>query len=70
MKTKKFNKKLALNKKTVADLNGSDMDYAHGGGIPPCELTQGHSTCPTADISCGGTCAASECQSECPLICR
>ena len=31
MKTKKFSKKLSLNKATVADLNNSQMKAAHGG---------------------------------------
>jgi hypothetical protein len=31
MKTKKFNKKLVVNKKTVANLNINDMRSAHGG---------------------------------------
>ena len=31
MKTKKFNKKLSLNKKTIADLNEEEMKKAIGG---------------------------------------
>jgi len=31
MKTKIFNKKLSLNKKTVADLNNKEMQGVHGG---------------------------------------
>jgi len=31
MKTKKIDKKLSLNKKTVADLNGKEMNDAFGG---------------------------------------
>ncbi|MCP5106757.1 MAG: hypothetical protein GY950_25455 [bacterium] len=34
MKLKKFNKKLLLNKKTIADLNGGEMKNALG-GVPP-----------------------------------
>jgi hypothetical protein len=33
MKTKKFEKKLTLNKKTVADLANSEMNKANGGGL-------------------------------------
>ena len=32
MKTIKFNKKLVLNKTTVADLNGNEMKNLYGGG--------------------------------------
>jgi len=35
MKTKKFSKKLALNKKTIADLKSNDMVDIHGGELPP-----------------------------------
>ena len=38
MKTKKFNKKLGLNKKTIADLNEPDMQSLRGG-------TQSYDTC-------------------------
>jgi natural product precursor len=31
MKTKKYARKLTLNKKTIADLNSSEMKNAHGG---------------------------------------
>jgi hypothetical protein len=31
MKPMKFNKKLSLNKKTVANLNGKEMNYVFGG---------------------------------------
>ena len=34
MKTKKFRKKLALNKKTIADLNSGMMGNVAGGGDP------------------------------------
>lgn len=33
MKTKKFTKKLAINKNTVAHLDNSDMDNAKGGYV-------------------------------------
>jgi natural product precursor len=32
MKIKKFNKKLGLNKSTVANLSGQEMNLLHGGG--------------------------------------
>jgi hypothetical protein len=49
MKTKKFEKKLVLNKKTVSDLNPTQMSDAQGGisGLPTCAAcTQPH-TCQT-----------------------
>ncbi len=33
MKTKKFSKKLSLNKKTIADLNSNEMKEVHGGQL-------------------------------------
>jgi len=33
MKTKHFTKKLELTKKTVADLNGKEMNAVNGGGV-------------------------------------
>jgi hypothetical protein len=33
MKKKKFNKKLALNKKTIANLNPAEMNAAYGGDV-------------------------------------
>ena len=48
MKPKNFNKKLNLNKKTIADLNNGEMNNAHGG--IPCPVTQtcgGTGCCPT-----------------------
>ena len=35
MKTKKFEKKLSLNKKTVANLSNKEMFGVHGGELPP-----------------------------------
>ncbi len=35
MKTKRFNKKLTLNKKTVANLDYNEMIIARGGGTNP-----------------------------------
>lgn len=39
MKTKKFEKKLYLNKKTIADLNSKEMSYVNGGNLTPTTLT-------------------------------
>ena len=47
MKTKKFQKKLALNKKTVANLSNGQLskvkggDYNTGSGHPPCVISCG-----------------------------
>ena len=43
MKQKRFDKKLSLNKKTVVDLSGSEMDNVRG-GIPYTYITY---CCPT-----------------------
>jgi hypothetical protein len=60
MKTKKFSKRLDLNKKTVADLSGKDMNDVFGGisGTGPCITYLG--TC--GPYSCGP--AVSNCYSE------
>lgn len=46
MKTKKFNKKLALNKKTIARLDNQEMEHFKGGAvrrtIRPCWLYETH----------------------------
>ena len=50
MRTKKFSKKLMLNKKTVAHLDNNEMNAAHG-GIHPSLIgtcpTYGKASCPT-----------------------
>ena len=62
MKTKKFNKKLRLNKKTVANLNGSMMGHVHGGVTPENQLTQSpscflpHTECPDCTMVTCQTC--------------
>jgi len=55
MKTKKFSKKLTLNKKTIADLNNGEMKVVRGGiNEPPRRVTE---TCQTCDNSIPpGTC--------------
>jgi len=54
MKTKKLSKKLGLNKKTIADLNGKEMGYVKG----RCIETHFKSCIPLTDtcITCGNTC--------------
>ncbi len=48
---KEFNKKLALNKETVAHLDGSEMKEVAGGGAtkPPtrCDCYSADTNCPT-----------------------
>jgi len=46
MKTKKIGKKLALNKKTMANLNNNEMDVVHGGCV------DGTTSCPTSPYKC------------------
>lgn len=71
MKTKKFEKKLVLNKKTIANLGNNELGNALGGGIPdPTGYTCLVETCPT---DCG-TCYT--CPTECngcsdpPILCN
>jgi hypothetical protein len=65
MKTKKFSKKLSLNKKTIAHLNDAHMTEVKGGedtgqtGCILCAVTHTCQTCPTKCI--GGTCGGSTC---------
>lgn len=53
MKSKRFNKKLALNKKTVVDLDRRKMKEVNGGGI----CSWGRITCSTCEeTACSGKC--------------
>jgi hypothetical protein len=65
MKPKKLSKKLGLNKKTIADLNGSQMEHLKGGiDTPPvCWETDAQSNCPTM-LTCNTVCS---CPSACSL---
>jgi hypothetical protein len=64
MKAKTINRKLFLNKKTIADLNGSQMKHLKGGfkNLPnPCANTDAISNCPSgftcpSECSLGGIC--------------
>lgn len=62
MKQKRIEKKLVLNKKTVADLSRVDMDSARGGTIysvfwwQSCYTCQTCLECQTDDITCGLMC--------------
>jgi hypothetical protein len=77
MKTKRFHKKLVLNKKTIADLNGYMMGNVHGGiditnsQTDSCCLV--HTDCPdctqtclTNCNTCGATCVTC---SVCITVC-
>lgn len=57
MKPKTFSRKLSLNKKTIAHLNGKEMKKAHGGYIPPdTRLCIATGSCPTNNTNAGGAC--------------
>ena len=63
MRTKRFDRKLVLNKKTVAHLNKDDMNAVEGGGPPTCVSITVPScasllgwTCYTNDPSIVGPC--------------
>ncbi len=72
MKTRKFIKKLHLNKKTVADLNNGEMKGAYGGkecSARPCFETESctqETNCGTCPITCG-TCGET-CVSFCTIV--
>jgi hypothetical protein len=58
MKTKKINKKLVLNKSTVADL---EMKKVKGGCFPSCPKC-----CPSYETDCGDTVEICFCRVEYP----
>jgi natural product precursor len=65
MKTKKFEEKLTLNKKTIADLNSSEMNGLKGGQIIPDEMSRYYTLCgcPTKwEYSCFTYCGSCPCQ--------
>jgi hypothetical protein len=65
MKPKKVEKKLFLNKKTVADLNNQQMNRLRG-GIPT--TGTGEVCCPSETCSCE-TCFTDCNQNTCPRYC-
>jgi hypothetical protein len=67
MKPKTFEKKLSLNKKTIANLKDDELSHAVGGiNEPPTEHTCMANTCPT---DCG-TCATHCTCAPPPYACR
>jgi hypothetical protein len=58
MKTKRFDKKLAFNKKTIADLNNLEMNAVQGGTIITCTIVtcgeplSGYKWCETRKSDC------------------
>ncbi|MCD4665286.1 MAG: class I lanthipeptide [Bacteroidales bacterium] len=61
MKKKKFNGKLVLNKKTIANLNSKELDNLRGGtGDPPPTIIQ---IC-ESQVICGGTEGGTECATD------
>ena len=61
MKTKKRNKKLTLNKNTIANLMTTDLQKIRGGGltIKSCDTCD----CPTMPTGCQETCNPAVCPS-------
>jgi len=66
MKTKHFDKKLVLNKKTIAHLGYGDMKAVEGGGPPTC-VTIGADTCISFE---GWTCTGCPTYNTCPTDCK
>ncbi len=61
MKTKKFNSKLSLNKKTIANLNNHELNYVRGGDTAPsaCKCDSEIAICqPTG--ACTATCGETD----------
>ncbi len=68
MKTKKFNNKLVLNKSTIADLDGNQMNKVQGGVDPwtaNCTTKPGH-ICPK---TCNDPTVLNTCYISCPYTC-
>jgi len=66
MKSKKFEKKLSLNKKTIADLNSSEMNWLKGGQAEPtksCDYTL-CGCCTKPEHSCFTYCGSCPCPRE------
>lgn len=63
MKTKKFNKKLSLNKKTISNLNYGQMRNVNGGGNDIVRNTSHADPCGTScDTQCNSACSNACCQ--------
>ncbi len=67
MKRKKINKKLALNKKTVANLDFREMKSLNGGG----EITIYVTNCPVCTLYSDGICVSLNlaCPTDAPILC-
>jgi hypothetical protein len=65
MKSKTFGRKLTLNKKTIADLDGSQMKNAYGG--IDCTVHRTNCTLCHTDCTCEytGVCCTNGCPTEC-----
>ncbi len=80
MKAKKFNKRLSLNKKTIANLNGGMMGNVYGGIIlptkPPAatclECTTNETIYPCETCYTCETCVTmcDTCDTWCPYFCK
>jgi hypothetical protein len=66
MKIKKFEKKLALNKKTIANLNGNEMNTIKGGLLWQSKVDPEACANETGDIVCE-SCVS--CYETCPVAC-
>lgn len=72
MKTRKFDKKLTLNKETVSNLNNGQMKLAYGGAPPTdvvYEKTVGGVAPPIVTCNTCGVCQPGIEDSACPSAC-
>jgi len=68
MKTKKFGKKLELNKTTITALQGAMMKNAFGGGDPNDTMTAAACGCPPPSAKCE-TVTCTDCDHGCCCGC-
>jgi hypothetical protein len=69
MKTKKFNKKLSLNKETISHLNSGQLQNVYGGGENQEDPLPATNSCLiTCTCNCTGSCNT-QCNSACSNAC-
>jgi hypothetical protein len=69
MKTKKFDKKLALNKKTISSLNNGQMKHAYGGAPSDVAYKQTEGPVVPPPIYTCYSCPNCHIDSACPETC-
>ena len=70
MKQKKFNKKLSLNKKTIANLNNGEKRHVYGGKETVANKCLDSNYCIVFDSNETCTCDTCTCDATCPASCE